>query len=118
MIPDKFIEQYVANPDRRLVVTTDATGSYTKKLAVYQQIVDVTSSLGVGTIYLPDVGEAAGLEYSITAITGNTQTVTVTEKSSGNSYDFPTNASLNAAYDRVLYMSDGKRWWIISDQYT
>jgi hypothetical protein len=118
MLPKNAIEQMVSAVDNRVAVTTDATASYTYYLDPSEQVVTVNSALGVGTIYLPDVGEAKGLEYFIEATTGATQTVTVTEKASGNSVDFPGDASLNANYDRVAYKSDGRRWWIITDQYT
>jgi len=118
MLPKRAIEEMVSRVDNRVTVTSDASGSDTYYLAAYEQIVEVVSTLGIITIYLPDVTEAQGLTYSITAITGGTNAVTVTEKASGNSYDFPSNPSLNADNDRVLYTSDGKRWWIVTDQYT
>jgi hypothetical protein len=118
MFTKKLIEQFVAVPERRVLVTSDASGSYTYHLAVYEQDVSVVSSLGIASIYLPDVSESAGLFYAIEARTGNTQTVTVKEKSSGNSLDWPGDASLNAAYDRGLWFSDGAKWWLITDQFT
>lgn len=118
MLPRKVVEQIGSAIDPRVTITTDATTSYTYYLEAYEQEVIVDSTLGVGTIYLPDVGSCAGCTVSVTAKTGGTYAVTVAEKSSGNSYDFPGNATLNAADDRVLYQSDGKRWWILTDQYT
>lgn len=118
MIPDKFIEQFVSNPDNRKKITTAAGDADTYALPVNEQIVEVNSTLGTLGLYMPDVGAAKGLTYSITALTGSTKTVTVYEKSSGNSLDWPANAALNADYDRILLQSDGKRWWIVTDQYT
>ena len=118
MLPKRAIEEMVSRVDNRVLITAEAGDTDTYSLAVYEQIVEVDSTLGTLTVYLPDVAEAAGLVYSITAKTGATKTVTVTEKASGNSYDFPSDPSLNADLDRVLLASDGKRWWIVTDQYT
>jgi hypothetical protein len=118
MLPRNAIEQMVSAVDRHLLITTAAGDADTDYLEPYQQIVEVDSTLGTTTVYLPDVGVCEGLEFSITALVGATKTVTVTEKSSGNSLDWPGNASLNADLDRVLYKSDGKRWWVITDQFT
>jgi hypothetical protein len=118
MLPRDAIQEMVSRVDNRVDITSDNSGTYTYTLEPYEQNVFVTSSLGVATIYLPDVGEACGKTYAITAITGNTNAVTVTEKASGNSLDFPGNPSLNAAYDRVLFASDGRQWWIVTDQYS
>ena len=118
MLPKKLVEQVGSLVDPHVIVTTDATGTYSYSLAPYEQIVTVDSTLGVGDILLPDVGSCEGLEFSITATVGNTNAVTVKEKATGNSLDWPGNASLNAALDRALYKSDGKRWWLITDQFT
>jgi len=118
MLPKKLVEQYASGVDVRKKITTDNSGSHTTALTPYERLVEVDSALGVGTVNLPDVGSCEGLEFWIEATTGATQTVTVSEKASGNSLDWPGDASLNANYDRVGYKSDGKRWWKISDQYT
>ena len=118
MLPRNVVQEIGSRVDNHLKITTAAGDADTKKLAPYEQIVEVDSTLGTLAIYMPDVGEAAGLEFSITAITGNTKTVTIYEKSSGNSQDWPGNPALNAAYDRALLKSDGTRWYIIADQFT
>jgi hypothetical protein len=118
MLDPKFIENFASSVSNKKLVTTDATGSYSVSLEAYEQDVEVTSTLGVGTVCLPDVSEAKGRMYSITAITGNTNAITVTEKSSGNSYDWPGDATLNAAKDRALFFSDGKKWWVLTDMFT
>lgn len=118
MLPRKAIEEMASRVDNRLKYTTVAGDADARALAPYEQIVEIDSTLGTLALTLPDVGEAAGKTYSITAITGATKTVTVSEKASGNSYDWPGDASLNADLDRVLYQSDGKRWFLLADQYT
>ena len=118
MLPKKLVEQYASGLDVRKSITTDNSGTHSTTLTPYERLVEVNSALGVGTVRLPDVGSCEGLEFWIEATTGNTQTVTVKEYATGNSLDWPGDASLNAAYDRAGYKSDGKRWWKISDQYT
>ena len=118
MLDPKLIETLVSAVDAKKRITTDATGSHSTTLAAYERDVIVDSTLGVGTVKLPDVSEAKGKLYSILAPVGNTNAVTVTEYSSNNSIDWPGNASLNAAADRALYYSDGQKWWVITDMFT
>jgi len=114
----KLIEQFVSAPSEKVLLTALTGDADIQYLEVYEQSVDVDSTDGTLDLRLPDVGAAAGLIYGITALTGSTKTVTVNEKASGNSLDYPSAPSLNADYDRVLLRSDGKRWWIMEDQYT
>lgn len=115
MLPSRIVEQIASRVDNRLKITTGAGDADTYDLSPYEQIIEVDSTLGTLALYMPDVGACEGLEFSITALTGSTKTVTVYEKSSGNSLDWPGNISLNADYDRALLKCDGKRWWITSD---
>lgn len=117
-IPRKMVEELGSRVDPRLLKTAVAGDADTLVLKPHEQNVVVDSTLGTVTVYLPDVAEAEGKEYSITAPVGNTKTVTVTEKASGNSQDFGGDYSLNAAYDRLLIKSDGVRWWVIDDMFT
>lgn len=117
-LPRKAVQMMASNVDPRVKITTAAGDADIYKLAPYEQIVEVDSSLGTLSLYLPDVGESEGLEFSITALTGATKTVTVKELSSGNSLDWPGDSALNANLDRGLYKSDGKRWWVSVDQFT
>jgi hypothetical protein len=118
MLPEKLIEQYVTVPDSRVKLTALTGDTDIQYLKVYQRVVEVACTAGTLDLRLPDVAAAKGMLYSITALNGATKTVTVNEKASGNSYDYPSAPALNADLDRVLMQSDGKRWWIVTDQYT
>ncbi len=114
----KFIENNFSSVSRKYRRASVAGDADTQALAAYQQDVIVDSTLGTLTVYLPDVSEAKGKIYSVTATTGGTKTVTVSEKASGNSLDWPGDSTLNADNDRGLYFSDGQKWWVLTDQFT
>lgn len=114
----KFIENMVSSVERSLAYASLAGDADTLVLEAYQQDVVIDSTLGTLTVYLPDVSEAKGKVYAVTATVGGTKTVTVAERSSGNSLDWPGNSSLNADKDRALYFSDGRQWWILTDMFT
>lgn len=118
MISPKFVEQYASVPDYHVVLTALTGDADIQYLKVYQRVVDVISTAGTLDLRLPDVGAAAGLDYTITARNGSTKAVTVNQRSTNNSIDYPSAPSLNADNDRVVMRSDGKHWWIIEDQYT
>lgn len=118
MLDPKLIETLVSAVDAKKRITTDASGSHSTTLAAYERDVIVDSTLGIGTVKLPDVSEAKGKLYSVNALTGNTNTVTVSEYSSNNSFDWPGDASLDAAKDRGLFYSDGQKWWVLTDMFT
>lgn len=110
-----FVEMFGGGIDTHVKITTDATGAYTYTLAAYQQFVEIDTTLGIMTLYLPPVAEAEGRLYSITEITGAND-ITIAEHSSGESHDFTAPGTLSDADDRVLLYSDGKRWWTIVDK--
>jgi hypothetical protein len=118
MLDPKLIETLVSAVDARKRITTDATGSHSTTLKAYERDVIVDSTLGIGTVRLPDVSEAKGKLYSVNALTGNANTVTVAEYSTNNSFDWAGDSALNAAKDRGLYYSDGQKWWVITDMFT
>lgn len=105
-----FVQDIASSVDQHLTITSDATGSYSYSLAPYQRIVEVTSTLGIATVRMPAVAECAGKLFSITALTGASNAVTVAAKATSESYDWPADPSLNADLDRVLLFSDGRRW--------
>lgn len=113
-----FVQDMASCVDQHVSITSDATGTYSYSLEPYERIVEVTSTLGVATITMPAVAECAGKLFSITALTGATNAVTVAAKATGESYDWPGDCALNADLDRVLLFSDGRRWWRLTDQFT
>jgi hypothetical protein len=112
-----FVQDYAGGIDEKLTITTDATGSYSYQLRPFERIVEVVSTLGVGTIKMPPVAECKGMTFSITELLG-TNDITITEYSSNESQDWNAPGALTAALDRVVLLSDGKRWTIISPDYT
>lgn len=113
-----FLAHYAGGLDEKLTITTDASGSYSYQLRPFERVIEVDSTLGVGTVKLPPVAECKGMVFSITALTGNSNAVTVAPYATGESHDWAGNFSLNAALDRMLIKSDGKRWSVISDMFT
>lgn len=112
-----FVQDYGGKPEEKVTITTDATGSYSYQLRPWERIVEVVSTAGVGTIKLPPVAECKGMVFSITELLG-TNDITITEYSTNESQDWNAPGALTAALDRVVLMSDGKRWTIISPDYT
>lgn len=80
-------------------------------LTVNQQIVEVASDTSEATITLPNVSEAKGRIYSITAPNGGTNTVTVQDND--ESVDW-ADQSLDAANDQLVVQSDGRRYNILT----
>jgi len=105
----------IPSTSKIVCLTTDATTSWTNTLEAMSQAVYVESTLGVGTVYLPNVAEAVGCVISITALVGNTNAVAVEDQD--ESYDW-ADLDLNAAADGAVLMSDGRKWWVIADDYT
>jgi len=112
-----FIQHYGNGIEEKVTITTDATGSYSYQLRPWERIVEVVSTAGIGTIKMPPVAECKGMVFSITELLG-TNDITITEYSSNESLDWNAPGALTAALDRVVLQSDGKRWTIISPDYT
>lgn len=110
------LEMIGGGVDERLKITTGAGDADAQTLYPYQQVVEVDSTLGTLTLSLPNVADARGRLYSITALKGATKTVTVQDQD--ESYDWAGDISLDADDDRVLLYSDGKRWWVLCDMFT
>lgn len=101
----------------RVDIDSDVDTTYTMKLTDMLVVVDeATPTTGAAvTITLPNVNEAAGLNFSVRAPRGGTNTVTVQD--ADESVDW-SNASLNADEDSLVVWSDGSKWNVISDDYT
>ena len=83
--------------------------SYGYNMAPWETTVVVDSNTtSAFTVYLPPVAEGKGKIYTI-SITDPSYAVTV-EDLGDDSVDFE-NATLDAAYDRVAYYSDGLYWY-------
>lgn len=113
-----FVQDYGGGKDLYKKITTVAGDADAYTLKPYERYVEVDSTLGTLALSLPPVAECEGLEFSITALTGATKTVTITPYATSESYDWPGNPALNANLDRVHFKSDGKRWWIVTDMFT
>ena len=64
---------------------------------------------------LPAVATAKGLVFSIEVITAGGFTVTVQDQDDSEDW---TNIALNADNDGCLLYCDGRKWWVIADNYT
>ena len=102
-ISAKILNESVVVPflSKFVVKTTTAT------LAVYEQIVHVTTAGGAFTLTMPNVTEAKGRTYSIHLVAGETTACTLTAL---GSLDWPGDFTLDATNDRVVLYSDGARW--------
>jgi len=112
-----FVQDYGNGVDDKVTITTDASGSYSYQLRPWETVVEVVSTLGIGTIKMPPVAECKGKIFSITELLG-TSDITIAEYATNESLDWNAPGDLTAALDRVVLMSDGKRWTIISPDYT
>jgi hypothetical protein len=108
-----LMELFASGIEDNVVVTTDATGSYSRTLYPHETNVTVISTLGVGTINLPPVAQCAGRTYVITEMLG-THDITIGQFQTGDSLDWVAPAAvLAAALDRVMMYSDGRQWWVL-----
>jgi len=81
-------------------------------LTVNQRFVVATGEI---TVTLPSVAEARDKIFTITAPAGGTDTVTVADQD--DSLDW-SDISLNADDDGCALFSDGRKWWVIADNYS
>ena len=79
-------------------------------LGVHDQVVIVDSDDAAVTVTLPNVGEAAGKIFTITASDGDTNTVTIEDNAESG---FADEDIVGDGGQRVLY-SDGLHWHILS----
>jgi len=74
------------------------------------------SGTGAFAITLPPVAECAGRIFSIQMIVRNsTDDITVQD---GNESEDWTDITLNLAADGCLLYSDGRKFWVLADNYT
>jgi hypothetical protein len=80
-------------------------------LGVHDQVVTVETDAGVATITLPNVGEAAGKIFTITApnATGNNVTVEDNADESGLA-----DQSITGDGDSIVLYSDGLAWHVLA----
>ena len=83
-------------------------------LGINDRVVEVASDTAAVTVTLPNVDEAAGKTFAITAPNGLTNAVTVTD-GAGGSVDFQGDYALNADADGIVLYSDGRKWWQFAD---
>lgn len=90
--------------------------TYHYELAVWETTVIISTAATVFTVYLPPVSEAKGKIYCITLVAID-QVVTIDDNEGGDSEDFNggSAATLDGAYDRMAFYSDGSHWWTVSD---
>lgn len=72
------------------------------------------STDGALTVTLPKVEQAAGLTFSFMC---KTYSSAITIQDNDDSDDW-TNISLDAAQDGALLYSDGRKWWVLVDNYS
>ena len=92
-------------------VSTALTGA---KLLPSMQAVYVTTS-GALTLYLPDVTEMAGTILTVTADDQASGDLIVADND--ESFDW-SDLTLGDNDDGVCLFSDGRKWWILTDDYT
>jgi len=96
----KFIEHADIPLSKRIKYVDDEDTT----LELHENICIVDSGDGTVTITLPDVSEAAGMAFDVTASTGNTNTVTVKD-ANGNDV---TSSSTEDGFMTVI--STGMNW--------
>jgi len=80
-------------------------------LGVHDRVVIADSTEGAVTVTLPNVGEAAGKIFTVTAPAGNTNNVVIAH--GGESLNW-SNITLNAANAKAALYSDGVTWFRIA----
>jgi len=84
-------------------ITTDDSGSFTQTLEPQQRVAYVDAALGAGTIVLPPVDEAEGLDYTIIKVDAEVNAITV-DDNADDSKDFAGVAlsDIDAQWDRAV----------------
>lgn len=90
--------------------------SYHYELAVWETTCIISTAANAFTVYLPPVSETKGKIYCITLVAIDA-TVTIDDNEGGDSEDFNGGSActLDGAYDRMAFYSDGTHWWTVSD---
>lgn len=79
-------------------------------LGVHDRVTIAESNTDALTLTLPNVGEAAGKMFTITAPNGATNTVTVQDNDESMNW---SDLSMDANNDQVVLYSDGLSWMVL-----
>ena len=83
------------------------------ELGVNDQVVEVDSSSNTVEVKLPNITEAIGRMYFITAPSGGTNNVTVKDLDDTTIW---TDIVLGSDDDRICVISDGRMWWVLTQE--
>jgi hypothetical protein len=100
---------------QELIVATDATGTWSRQLTLADRIVRATTTLGVGTLKMPDVREAKGMIFDITLVAGTNNLVLDDKNNESEDASAFTGLDMDAALDHVTVMSNGYRWTVLAN---
>jgi len=104
----KFIENSDIPLNKRVKYVDDEDTT----LDIYENVCEVESGDGTVTITLPDVGEAAGMVFDVTATNGSTgNAVTVNDTTGSN----VTSAAIAADGGFVTVVSTGMNWRVLAE---
>ena len=107
----KYIEVGVIERDKTyFYAAAGDTLDLSDYLYVETVICDTTS--GAGTVYLPPVSEAKGLQFTITLRTDGGNDITIADQDDSEDWSDLTAADAN---DTGTFRSDGTRWIIVEN---
>lgn len=109
----KDVEATVPSTNRTVFWTTVAVTDITRQLEVYETTLICNTAAAAGTVYLPNVAEAAGMTYTIELRTaGNNLTI-----KDGSGYAAATvgwdDVVPNKAKEYAVFYSDGHKWAVV-----
>lgn len=90
---------------KKFIDNEDAT------LGVYENVAVVSSDTSAVTVTLPEVGEAEGQMFDVTALDGATNAVTVNDAAGDN----VTTSTISAAGGFVTVISTGRNWRVLAE---
>ena len=109
------MSERVARTDQDLAkeglgITTYVTAADT--LEPYENVVEITTVAASFALTLPNVALAAGKHFSIHLVSANSKAVTLQDQN--ESVDW-TDKTLDADADGILLYSDGRKWWVVTN---
>lgn len=101
-------QQHIAKEGTGIVTYVTAA----QTLKPYENVVEFTQLAASFAVTLPNVAEAAGRFFSLHVVDANSEAVTLQDQD--ESVDW-SNLTIDADADGVLLYSDGRKWWIVTN---
>lgn len=101
-------EQHIAKEGASLVTYITAAAT----LELWQNVVEFTAPSASFAVTLPNVALAAGKFFSFHLVTAGGKAITLQDQN--ESVDW-TDKTIDANADGILLFSDGRKWWVVTN---